>query len=471
MFPSIKLTITSAQKQMASAIAQQNINAIWEFMPILKNEVRHVQFAKDYTRLVFHNDAILDCIANAESSRGLRRHGLSVEEVIHERFDEESFNSVLLPIMANTRMAECGGEDPWELHKPLTFVTTSGNRQSFAWTQLQDTLKAMMQGKSAFVIGAGYELPCMHKLLSIDYVNDLKEGDSYNPLIFAREMESTWTGTSDNSLVSLDNLQKCRTLKKAEWKADPNKDVEYVLSYDVARSLGSQNASSALTVIKLVPRGDGSYQKFLVNIFKMNGVHFAEQARFIKNKVNEFRASVLCLDINGIGSGLCDILITEHDENPPYSVVNDSRYDKYKTQNSVPMIFAINSSSKETKASDIHNIFVNMISNQKVKLLESESQARSHIRRKDSEQLHHDLMPYILSDLLCDEIMNLEYKQSGVQTQVKQVSSRIDKDMFSSLEYGLFYIHLLEKKNKTRRKEAIDVSNFFAVKPPEYRVD
>jgi hypothetical protein len=114
--------ITAPQKQMASDIAQQNIEAIWDFIPLLKNEVKSFKFDKDYTKLVFWNGAILDVVANRESSRGLRRHGLSVEEIIHERFDEENYTKVLLPIMANNRMASCGGQDPYELSKKVTIV-------------------------------------------------------------------------------------------------------------------------------------------------------------------------------------------------------------------------------------------------------------------------------------------------------------------------------------------------------------
>lgn len=123
LYPNIRIMITAPQKQMASQIAQQNIESIWNFMPILRGELRKVQFEKDYTRLTFHNNSILDVVANSESSRGLRREGLAVEEVIHERFNEDNFNEVILPIMANNRVPACGGDDPYEKHKKITVVT------------------------------------------------------------------------------------------------------------------------------------------------------------------------------------------------------------------------------------------------------------------------------------------------------------------------------------------------------------
>lgn len=462
MYPTIKLAITAPQKQMAAAIAQQNIESIWSFLPLLKDEVRTYKFEKDYTRLTFHNGSILHVVANSESSRGLRANGLSVEEIIHERFDEESFNSVLLPIMATNRIAACGGEDPWELHKPITVVTTAGTKQSFAFDVLKEYMHDMINGKSAYILGAGYELATGFGLLSLGYINDLKESPNFNPISFLREYGSVWSGSSENSLVDLETFRKSRVIKNAENKAVSDKNIEYVLSYDVARSEGNSNAQSALVVIKLIPKGDGTYSKHVVNIYTFEGSHFRQQAMFLKQKVNDFRARVLVVDANGLGQGLIDELVLEIDSNPPYEVINDERYAKYKTANSIPMIFAIKSQSKDTNASDIHNLFIQWMANNQVKFLESESQAKGRFENKDPDKLVDMLRPHLMTDFLQEEIMNLEYKQAGHRTEVKQVSRSIQKDRFSALEYGLFWIYLEEQRNKTLREEDIgDISLFF----------
>ena len=461
LYPNAKIMLTAPQKQMASSIAQANIESIWGFMPILKNEVRKIQFEKDYTRLTFHNNSILDVVANSESSRGQRRTGLSVEEVIHERFDEENFNTVILPIMANTRFSAYGGEDPYELHKKVTIVTTAGNKQSFAWGLLKEYYQDMAMGKSAYVMGSSYELATGFKLLSLDYINDLKESDNFNPISFLREYGSVWSGSSESSLVDLETFRKARILKEAEDKAVSDKNIEYVLSYDVARSEGNANAQSALVVIKIIPRGDGTFSKHVVNIYTMEGSHFLEQARFLKRKVNDFRARILVVDANGLGQGLVDQLILEIDENPPYEVVNDDRYKKFKTANSVPMVFAVKSQSKDTNASDIHSLFYRWVGNEAVKFLESESQAKQRYRGKE-DNLSDYTRPFLMTDFLQEEIMNLEYKSSGAKVEVKQVSKSIQKDRFSALEYGLFWIYLEEQKNKQRQEEDLgDADQFF----------
>jgi hypothetical protein len=471
MYPGAELFICAPGKEQAAKISQANIEKIWGFFPILQNEVDKVIFQNDYTKIYFHNGSKLEVIQVAQSARGGRNNGGAIEEIVDEKMKKDVLNEAVIPRMANDRIAKCKGYDPHEVHKFEWYITTAGTRQSFAFEKMKEVLQEMAQGKSAFNLGAGFELASMHGQLSIHFINDLRDRPTFNPLSFAREYESIWTGTSDNSLVQIDDLLESRVLSKAEDKAVNDRNVEYVLAYDVARAEGSQNANCALVVIKIIPKSDGTYSKHLVNLYSFEGTHFLEQAKFVKQKVRDFNARVLVVDSNGAGKGLVDVLVTDIDENPPYSVINDERYDKYKQPDAVPMVYALSSNTKENKASDIHNVFVNIISTKKVKLLQQESAAKAEIDRKikDSEVKAKMLMPYIMTDLLCEEIMNLEYKQSGNQTQIKQISRSINKDKFSAFEYGLYYIYTLEKQNQIKKRERADAWKFFAVKPAKIR--
>ena len=82
--------------------------------------------------------------------------------------------------------------------------------------------------------------------------------------------------------------------------------------------------------------------RLTIEIFSSSGL--------LKEKVNEFKARILVIDANGIGSGVVDQLVMDLDDgNPPYSVVNDERYDKYKTPDSIPMVFALKAQNTDTK--------------------------------------------------------------------------------------------------------------------------
>ncbi|MFS0905795.1 DNA-packaging protein [Priestia aryabhattai] len=468
-FPGIKLSLVAPQKDQASQIAQQNIEAIWNFIPILQKEVKKHQFAKDFTRLTFHNNSVLDIVVASQGSRGLRRHGLSFEEICQMEKHREVIGEVLLPLLANNRKGADGKVSKTEIHKQLMYVTTASSRQSYAWEQLFSVMVDMARGKSAYVIGNDWTLPVMFEQLDPDYIEEVRNDPSMSPLQFAREYQSVWTGSSENSLVQLKDLEKCRVLTKAEFGAVKG-DHKYIISVDVARSEKKNTATTALAIFKCIPRGNGQYFKQLVNVHTYKGnMHFQDQAIYVKELVDKFNASMVAIDGNGLGRGLLDYLVKE-DKYPSYSIVNDDTYDKYKLPNSLPLVFNIMSNTKQTNASDIHNNFMTVISNHDLKLLVSESTIKEKSKEKDYEKLTEQLVPHIETGLFVDEVMNLTYEAQGNKTKVKRVSASMDKDRYSAVSYGLFYIYLEEQKNQQRKRENINATGFIAIKKAKHRV-
>lgn len=474
-FPNIKLSLVAPQKDQASQIAQQNIEAIWNFMPLLEKEIKPKGYtmAKDYTRLKFRNNSVLDIVVASQGSRGLRRHGLSFEEICQMEKHREVIGEVLLPLLANNRKGADGKVSQHEIHKQLMYVTTASSRQSYAWEQLYSVMLDMARGKSAFVIGNDFSLPVMFDQLDPDYIDDVRADPSMSPLQFAREYMSVWTGSSENSLVQLKDLEKCRVLSKAEFEYTKGKtDHQYIISVDVARSERKKSATTAIAIFKLVPRGNGTYFKQMVNVHTYKGnMHFEDQSIYVKELVEKFKASMVVIDGNGLGRGLLDYLVKE-DKYPSYSVVNDDgSYEKYKMPNSLPLIFNVMSNTKETKASNIHNNFMAVIANHDLKLLIPDSVVKEKSREKDYEKLSETLAPHVETGLFVDEVMNLIYEARGNNTVIKQVSKSMDKDRYSAVSYGLYYIYLEEQKNQHKKKRNIDVSGMFAVKKPNYKVD
>lgn len=477
LYPNNHLCIAMPTKEQSAKVVKAKIEEYWRDYPLLYNELNHkkCKYEKDYVKLVFKNGSELDTLTVGESSRGLRANGISLEEIVDERMDRKTINEVLLPILAQPRTVPGFGADRMhEYSKTQAYVTTASHRQSYCFEKFDQLFTEMAEGKPSIVLGTGYEMGTYFGTLDEEDVVEKLNDPTYSPLSFDREYNSIFTGSSEGSLVSTEDLNKTRVLKEPIFKA-PKKDIEnpnvhYVLSYDVARASGTANANSALVVIRIEDRGDGTYVKQLVNIYTTEGSHFEQQAKFLKQKVKDYHALILCIDINGMGWGLVDYLTSEIDENPPYSIVNNSSYDKYKKANSIPMIFAVNASSKETKNSNIINNFMGVIAKNDLKILISEGQARADIFELDGVKHAEKSLPFIQTDRLVDEIMNLEYVNSGNTGTIKQVSSKIQKDRFSALAYGLYWILLQEIKNKNKRKSPqTEVTNFIKVKRPKFK--
>jgi len=115
-----------------------------------------------------------------------------------------------------------------------------------------------------------------------------------------------------------------------------------------------------------------------------------------------------------------------------------------------------------------------VISNHDLKLLISDSIIKEKISKKrkedDYEKIQEMLMPHVETGLFVDEVMNLTYEAQGNRTKVKRVSRQMDKDRYSAVSYGLYYIYLEEQKNQQRKRETFDATGFFAVKKAKYRM-
>ena len=199
-----------------------------------------------------------------------------------------------------------------------------------------------------------------------------------------------------------------------------------------------------------------------------------------EEKVREFKASILVIDANGIGSGVVDQLVLDlNDGNPPYKVMNDidNQWTKYQTPDAIPMVYALKAQRKETKNSDMINNIMKVFNKLDIELLKTSYEGIKELEKKnkkkfrdDSEEMACAEIPYILTSNLCDEIMNLLYKQRGNDSDIEQISRSIPKDKFSALMYGLFWIYLEEKKNKEhKRNNNIDINKLFLFKQPNIR--
>lgn len=476
LYPNSHEAVALPTKEQSAKVAKEKIEEYWRDYPLLQNEVSQARFQRDYIQIKFKNGSTLDTLTMGESSRGLRANGISIEEITDDRVDKTTINEIILPIADRNRYIPKWGIDvDNEYQKTQTWVTTASHKQSYAYEKFRGLYDEMQSGKPTIVLITDYRMGVYFGTMDMEVVEEKKNDPSYSPLSFDREYMSIFTGSSEQSLVTSDDINKCRVLKSPmhrATKADKeNPNIMFVLAYDVARSEGSSNAQSALVVIRCENRGDGTFTKQVVNIYNHEGTHFTKQAQFLKEKVNDFGANILIVDHNGLGKGLTDELVKEIDSNPPYAVVNDDRYIEYKKSNSIPILFLFNSASKELKNSNVVNHFMTTVASHDIQMLVSETTMRSSLPIDKSNDMRL-LMPHIQTDIMIEEIMNLEYVQTGNTTTAKQISKSIQKDRYSALSYGLYWIYLEEQKN-IKRKSVNKNSNFKSmthIRKPTYKI-
>lgn len=100
LFPGSHLFVTTGGKEQATSIAKEKVTELTKLIPGLKNEIDwrpgKTQASKDMVRYQFKNGSKLDVIAARQSSRGQRRTGGLVEEVI--LVDGDTLNEIIIPI-------------------------------------------------------------------------------------------------------------------------------------------------------------------------------------------------------------------------------------------------------------------------------------------------------------------------------------------------------------------------------------
>ena len=456
-YPGVKLFITAGGKEQATDIARAKIDEIWAWWPCLKHEIMREEKAKDYIKLYFKNGSQLDIMPAKETTRGQRRHGGLIDEVI--MINGEKLNRFVIPTMNVDRVAKCGGIDPNENHKSQIYVTTAGHKTSFAYEKMLQLIIWMVVRGTAFVWGGDYRIPMMHGLLSEDFIDELREDGTYNEMDFSREYESIWSGAAQNAFFNPEQFDKHRVLQDAHTKYISSESVEtfYVLGIDVARL----KAQTVVQVIKAVKRPNG-YYKSLVNTFVYENRHFAEQAIDIKKKALEFNVKQIIIDGTGLGVGLLDFLVIENRDSitgeilPPFAVTNDDNYDQFKKPDSLPLLYVV-------KPNDELNsqIYVNCLlqfNNGRIKLLVDEKVAKTKLlntkagREMNSEQKAYYLMPFTYTSILKQEMMNLRQKTDGKYLRLEEVQKK-GKDKFSAFIYGLWYVKLIEDKMMKAKKE------------------
>lgn len=195
-YPGAKQFVVSGALNQAIKISTEKLEELWTFFPGLHNELRWEygptgsKMQKDNIRLMFKNGSIYDIVAPRGSSRGGRRTGGLIEEVI--LVDGEVMSSVILPLMNVSRRAACGAVDPNDVsNKSQIYITTAGYKNTYAYDKLiQILLWSVMRPGEAAVIGGTWRVPMANKLLSKDFVKDLQSDGTFSQESFNREYES-----------------------------------------------------------------------------------------------------------------------------------------------------------------------------------------------------------------------------------------------------------------------------------------
>lgn len=296
---------------------------------------------------------------------------------------------------------------------------------------------------------------------------------TYNDASFNREYESQWSGDAENAYFSSEVFDKHRQLLQPEYEYSgrSSKSAYYILGIDVGR----KGCTSEVMVIKVTPQVQGSAIKTLVNIYSYDEEHFEDQAIKIKRLFYKYKARACAIDANGLGIGLVDYMVKAQldpetgETLPPFGVENDEEgfYKKFKTEDTVrDAMYLIKANAPIN--TEAHSYVQTQLSSGKVKFLIDEREAKVKLmstkmgQNMTPEQRAEHLMPFTLTTILREQMLNLVEENEGVNIILKQADRKTKKDKFSAFEYGMYYIKQEEDRKRKRKSHNIADMMFFS---------
>lgn len=442
-FPEISISLSAQTKENAADLLKDKYNEILRFYPLLKNEIDKANFAKGDALVVFKNGSRLDNLANAQTSKGQRRKRINMEE--SALIDNDTFLDALLPIVEVPRV--CVGKysivDPEELNQQINFFTTAGFKGSDEYQRSVDMVKDMVNLNGKIVLGSSFWLPCWYGRGSTKSQIFQKKRDM-TMISFAQNYESKWVGAASGALVNVNKLMNCRSLT-SPILSSKNKEDEFYIGVDVARSQNTSNNQSFISVIKVNRTKDKTkiVSMDLVNLVNIpNIMNFTAQACVIKKYKKLYNAKNVIVDGNGLGAGLIDELLKESFD--PITKESLGCWDTINDDNTpeVPEIaekILYNLKAQSVQSKIVTN-FIDVVDSGRFRMLESRQQ--SDFTEKEYDDFDNCVAPYLQTDCLFEEIANLKLKHlSNGGVTIEKVVNKLDKDRVSATIYVLWYIN------------------------------
>ena len=449
----------SAQTLEASAGFFSDKHAdICRFYPIIEQEIEKCRITDNFVEIKFKSGSVITNMTNNGTAKGMRRNGCTFEECALMDFTKYQDNTE--PITSEpykSQLKYMSTVDPYACNKQ-TFVTTAYYKND-AYEFCKQMVIDKANCKNSFVFGASYVLPAKFKRnRDVEEVEALR--DKVGDLMFNFNYRSRWAVSNGQCIVDVDKLKECQTLTKVELSAQ--RDGEYYVSIDVARSAKDSNNASAIAVLKVRRDSRGKVREIQAPyIAKLpNGLNFKQQAIICKQICYLFNPQALVVDINGLGKGLMDYLLDENIMDngtvlEPYDMLNTDYRSDFR--NAKRIVYGIEAQSNNTEM--ITN-FINVVETKTLRLLEP-FDVNKALDIPDNDYLASEILPSLRTENFISEVQNLTVEQipgSG-KLKIGQLV-RADKDIFSAVEMGSWYI--MKFKNNGYEEQEEDFASVFS---------
>lgn len=248
-----------------------------------------------------------------------------------------------------------------------------------------------------------------------------------------------------------------------------------ILTADIALLESANNDNTSIWIIRLIPDG-GKYKKILAFGESLHGLNSIIQTKRIKQLFYELNCDYAVIDTQGSGVSIFDQATAEtYDEDrnvvyPAWTVINPEdvkMVNRTISNNAVPVIYSVKTPI-QLKSAMFGNMKNILTSNDLSLLCETQeaieylNQNFGYYKIEDDELRARMLNPYVQTDMLINESINLEQVVTQGYINLKEKSGR-RKDRTMSVAYGLWYAQKLEDQNFNNNEDTSILDYIFSV--------
>lgn len=396
--------------------------------------------------------------------RGDNNHDVTAEEYAQEEqpaFDYEEYKRVVLPAIRLQRMVG-GDPDPTHIEYQIHSITSAGRKQNHAYQTRLQHRRQMCVGGDTFVADIPWQVVVLSQIRPYEWAENLMR--ELTPEERLREMEARYTGADENPVIRDEVLTEARNLNIMEDRHCGNRDVIYIVAYDVSYEDGTRNAKCACVVTKLTRQKEFiKRNKFLKQVVYIDDWppprDSSVQAKKLKNVWYRFcmdggGATYIAIDGWSYGKAVIEELMKDmNDGLPPLCIRNHASYTEAELPGALPVIYPIKAGGIGVTDQDSEMLRYAELEFEarNVRLLTAninegvESYKKYHLIKDDYADVSIAL-PYQKTRELVGQIQNLKKVPSGASMSERRISRHIQRDSWSALKYGLRMAQIIEQE-------------------------
>ena len=499
LYPGTKIVIASKTRGQSLNILEKVMMELVPNSPALKMEIDEKLTKTNGTQaiLVFRNGSYAKVVTAGDSARGNRAHILIIDE--YRLVDKDAIDTILARFLTNTRMpkyeelTDAERKEALAKEENMTLYLSSAWYQShWSYEKMLSVFQGMLDDPSNedFACGLPYQVSMLEGLLRPADVKKQMQEPDFSEVKWIMEMGAEFYGSADGAFFDYSQIEKTRHLtypycpasltkyipSAAQIRIPPKKNGEKrILSADIALMASGKykNDATAIFINFVMPTKAGRYVSNIVYCDTMEGAHTEYQALVIRRLFDEYQCDYIVLDCNGVGMSVYDRLATDIPDNetgeiyPALSCCNNQEMAARAPVGAPKVIWAIKASAAFN--SDAAFLLREAFNSGRVRLLTEDYKAALGELRGygsiDDVNKTKLQMPYIHTELLIDELIQLQFEEVNGKVKLFERSG-MRKDRYSSLSYNYYVATQLETKMRRRSETGSSSKQQFIIRPP-----